>query len=80
VPAPLPVLCAARSRLLGPDRSLLASSSERIGEDVLVVRRDSLTAAPGNYTLEVTAVAGVLASYTIKVALEGEQRGGPGGC
>ncbi|KAG2439945.1 hypothetical protein HXX76_004064 [Chlamydomonas incerta] len=55
-------------KLLGPDGSVIGSSAERIGSDVVMARRsDTARLGPGAYTLAVQAVGGALSTYTITV-------------
>ncbi|PNW84407.1 hypothetical protein CHLRE_03g144324v5 [Chlamydomonas reinhardtii] len=55
-------------KLLGPDGSVIGSSAERVGSDVVIARRtDTQRLGPGTYTLAVQAVGGALSTYTITV-------------
>ncbi|GFR42132.1 hypothetical protein Agub_g2976 [Astrephomene gubernaculifera] len=55
-------------QLLAPNRStVVASSSERIGADVVALKRTQLAAYPGNYVLSVQAVGTALSTYAIKI-------------
>ncbi len=73
-----------RSKLYGPPlltgaQVLLASSSERVGEDRVWVTQAVLQRAPGPYTLQVQAVQGLSVELRLTVRARGTRAARPGG-